>query len=121
MQGNAPQNSLKSLLILAFLQELLIGEGAIDVLRYLREGRMGGGVDIERIDSQGLVIYFQEILESDLFLCRCWPVSLREFNRSWRFFLSRREAIPHIFRLIKTESLDATFANHNQSIPLKRG
>lgn len=51
MQGNPPQNPLKSLLILAFLHELLIGEGAIDVLRYLREGRMGGGVDIERIDS----------------------------------------------------------------------
>lgn len=88
MQGNPPQNPLKSLLILAFLHELLIGEGAIDVLRYLREGRMGGGVDIERIDSQGLVIYFQEILESDLFLCRRWLVPLREFNRSWRFLLS---------------------------------
>lgn len=121
MQGNSPQNSLKSLLVLTLLHELFIGKGAVDILRYLREGRMTSRVDVERIDSQDLLVYFQEILQPDLFLCRRWLISLREFNRSLWLFLSRREAIPHIFRLIKPESLETTFANHSQSIPLTKG
>lgn len=69
MQGNSPQNSLKCLLILTFLHELLIGESAVYILCNLREGRMSGGIDIERIDSQALIFNFQEILKPDLFLC----------------------------------------------------